>query len=571
MRYGPKAVKGRFQQRWRDERGAVLVWFALMLVMLIGFAGFAVDISNWWLQAERLQRAADAGAHAGVVFLPADLPQARATAQAEIAKNGYRTTGANPDATAVITQEPNPNRLRVSLTTEVPSYFVQLLGVDSVTLTRDAVGEYVAPVPMGSPENRLGNDPEIGYNPQLWSMVGGPNSDKVWGDRYQAKVCSSGVSGCTGTVNDDYERNGYIYAMKVTSPPAGQPLRIQAYDPAFVDIGSTCGNYMPSASQLSSLQALNPIYYADAPTRYASGATPWCSGDTNHEGANINTSFTVRAPDDTQWTDLDNPVVNTATCSPQTFRPFDPNSNNYLYDNLRTGPESVVDNQAPWTLAESFRRWVTVCEIPAGSVQGGDYILQVRTNATAAAPTVYNSSVSTGGHNRYALRGGFGSAGLTNVDGNNLTISARGRLPLFTNAPGANATFYLARVLPYDAGRTLRISLFDMGDVSGAAGSLQILPPTEFASTFSGCEFARDGGGTLNTTASTCTLNNVASSTGYQGKLVTIDVPIPTNYTCDENSATGCWIRVRASFPGGVNDVTTWSAAILGNPIRLVE
>ena len=87
----------------------MLVWFALMLVMLIGFAGFAVDVSNWWLQAERLQRAADAGAHAGVVFLPADLPTARTTARSEIAKNGYRTTGATPDATATITQEPNPN------------------------------------------------------------------------------------------------------------------------------------------------------------------------------------------------------------------------------------------------------------------------------------------------------------------------------------------------------------------------------------------------------------------------------------------------------------------------------
>ena len=560
-------------EKSRTERGVVLIWFALLLVVLMGFAGFAVDLSNWWFQAERLQRAADSGAHAGVVFMPGDLTNATSTARAEVAKNGYRTSGGNANAIIAVSQEPNPNRLRVRITTTVPSYFVGLLGVDEVTLTREAVAEYVAPVPMGSPENRLGNDPEVGYNPQLWSMVGGPKSDKEWGDRYQAKVCTVGVSGCTSTTNNEYEENGYIYAVEVKSPPAGQDLRIQVYDPAFVDIGSTCGTRMPSGAQLTALQALNPAYYGDAPTRYASGATVWCSGDVDHEGANIDTSFVVREPNATEWTDVDNPIVNNATCSPQTFKPYDPTTTNSIYDWLRTGPESIVDGVAPWTLAESFRRWVTVCTIPAAQVKPGKYILQVRTNATAAAPSVYAPTVNTGGHNRFSLRAGFGTSGITSVDGTNVTISARGRLPLFTNASGANATFYLARVLPYDAGRTLRISLFDMGDVSGSAGSLQIIPPSEYAETFSGCSFLRDGSApsALNTTPSTCTLNQVSSANGYQGKLVTIDVPIPTDYTCDDDLPTGCWIQVRAAFPGGVNDVTTWSAAILGNPIRLVE
>jgi hypothetical protein len=204
-------------------------------------------------------------------------------------------------------------------------------------------------------------------------------------------------------------------------------------------------------------------------------------------------------------------------------------------------------------------------------VQEGSYILQIRTNATAANPTVYNASVDTGGHNRFSIRAGFGDAGLQSVESSNLTLSARGRLPLFTNADGANAEFYLARVMPYDAGRTLRISLFDMGDVSGGAGTLQILPPAEYASTFSGCSFSRDGGGSLSVNAGTCKLSNVSASNGYQGKVVTIDVPIPGDYDCNEASGLGCWVKVLADFPGGVNDVTTWSAAILGNPIRLVE
>jgi hypothetical protein len=114
--------------------------------------------------------------------------------------------------------------------------------------------------------------------------------------------------------------------------------------------------------------------------------------------------------------------------------------------------------------------------------------------------------------------------------------------------------------------------LFDMGEAS-QTGVLQVLPPAEFASTFSGCTFSRNDGASLTTTASTCTLSNVSSSGGFDGKLLTIDVPIPTNYDCDDASATGCWVKIKAQYPSGatVNDATTWSAAILGNPVRLVE
>ena len=559
-----------WRERDRRERGIAMVWMALTLITMVLFAGFAVDVSNWYLRAERIQRAADAGAHAGVIFLPGDMPTATTTARSATARNGYAQGGAQ-NTNVAVTQESNPNRLRVKISTDVPTFFLGLIGIDDIRMTREAVAEYVAPIPMGSPENRLGNDPEIGYDPQLWSMVGGPKSNKEWGDRYQAKVCNSGNSGCTGTTNDEYAQNGYLYAVEVKSPPSGQDLKIQIYDPAFVDISSNCGTNMLSLTQANNLKTLNPTYYADAPTRYAPGITAWCTGDIDHEGANVNTSFVVRAPDDTDWNDTDNPIIDNTNCKPQTFKPYDPTTSTWLYDAMRTGPESLVDGAAPWTLAETFRRWVTVCTVPASDVKAGKYILQVRTNATAAAPTVYDASVNTGGHNRYSMRAGFGT-GLTAINGTNVTISARGRLPLFTNADAAEAEFYLARVLPNDAGRTLRITLYDMGDVSGSStGTLQIMPPTDSGlSVFSGCSFTLDGG-TPSTSPSTCKVNNVNSANGYQGKSLIIDVPIPTTYNCTKTSATGCWIKVKANFTGGVNDVTTWSAAILGNPIRIVE
>jgi hypothetical protein len=75
----------------------------------------------------------------------------------------------------------------------------------------------------------------------------------------------------------------------------------------------------------------------------------------------------------------------------------------------------------------------------------------------------------------------------------------------------------------------------------------------------------------MSTSASTCTITNVSSGTGFNGRSVNVDIPIPSDYTCNDTVGTGCWIKVRAAFPAGVSDTTTWSAAILGNPIRLVE
>ncbi len=49
----------------RDERGVVLVWTAIMIVVFLGVAAFAVDIAFWHLAQGRQQRTADAAALAG--------------------------------------------------------------------------------------------------------------------------------------------------------------------------------------------------------------------------------------------------------------------------------------------------------------------------------------------------------------------------------------------------------------------------------------------------------------------------------------------------------------------------
>ncbi len=566
---------GRRRRRWaersRRERGVVLVWFTLLLVAILGFVGFAIDLSNWWFQAQKLQRAADAGAHAGVVYLPADLTSATSTARAEVAKNGYRSSGGNQNATVAVRQEANPNRLRVGVTTDVDTFFVSIFGIDHVELHREAVAEYVAPIPMGSPENKLGNDPARGdVDAQLWVNVAGPTSTKGSGDRHQAKVCGTGVAGCSNTQlpginNDEYSYDGYVFSVRVKQKVAGQPLLFQVYDPAFAYVGDKCETNIATYPTAAQLDQLRTWYGNDAPQRYAGGLTSWCTGDQKINGrADTVTTFIVRAPDQTPWNDLDNPVVCT-----ETMPYWDLSTGATIYDRLYGERNSAQrDGKAPWIFSEVFRRNVNICSIDANDVELGDYILQIRSNANTADPTAYDGSVTSGGHNRFSIQAGFGETGAAQLDGSRVTVNAKGRLPIYANANSASTNFYLARILPFDAGRTLRISLYDISDV-GDSGDMQIRPPSEYGSTFSGCSFANDTNKSMTYSSNTCTL--VVPNGYYNERTVTVDIPIPDDYTCDAASPTGCWITVLASFDGPVQDTTTWSAAILGNPVRLVE
>ncbi len=54
-----------WQEKRNNEKGSILVYFALFLVVLIGFAAIALDGSNAYVQQRRAQDAADAAALAG--------------------------------------------------------------------------------------------------------------------------------------------------------------------------------------------------------------------------------------------------------------------------------------------------------------------------------------------------------------------------------------------------------------------------------------------------------------------------------------------------------------------------
>src|SRR5712691_380579 len=112
----------------RDERGQTVVITGLMILALLGFLGLVADFAWYELNLARVQRAADAAALAGVVYLPTNMSGAVTAARNESAKNAFQDGVAGVTVTAAA--DPNNDRiLRVDVDAPVPTFFARLFGV----------------------------------------------------------------------------------------------------------------------------------------------------------------------------------------------------------------------------------------------------------------------------------------------------------------------------------------------------------------------------------------------------------------------------------------------------------
>lgn len=59
----------RFERLAREESGQIMAWFALMLIVLVGFAGLVIDGTYYFKQRQELQAIADGAALAGAMQL----------------------------------------------------------------------------------------------------------------------------------------------------------------------------------------------------------------------------------------------------------------------------------------------------------------------------------------------------------------------------------------------------------------------------------------------------------------------------------------------------------------------
>jgi hypothetical protein len=148
-------------------------------------------------------------------------------------------------------------------------------------------------------------------------------------------------------------------------------------------------------------------------------------------------------------------------------------------------------------------------------------------------------------------------------------------MSMFNNQLTVNPTFYLAKVDPIHKGKTFLVSLYDPGEINVIGAKMQVLDPS--GSVVSSCKvsvFANptDTSATSTNTLSPCSIptTNSDGSAKYNGQLLSISIQIPTSYSCSF-----CWWKIKydlgASPSGSPADTTTWSAAIKGDPVHLVN
>src|SRR3989449_2352525 len=231
-----------------DDRGQTLAIVALMLTALFGFMGLVADIGWYELNMVRIQRAADAAALAGVVYLPGNVAGAVAAAQLEAAKNGF-VTGVN-GVTVTSVQDPlNGSILNVTVSGPVRTFFARLFGVASFTARRNARAEFVLPVPMGSPVDYYGvnvicrNTDTPPACPQVQSATGvgtlaplgffggveARGTERFSGDAYSTYYNGKPA------LNTAFDANGYSYIVDFPAGTVGG--RVYLYDPMFCATG----------------------------------------------------------------------------------------------------------------------------------------------------------------------------------------------------------------------------------------------------------------------------------------------------------------------------------------------
>ncbi len=212
----------------KQEGGIALIWLALTLVVLIGMAGFGVDLGWMYLSTTRAQKAVDAAALAGVVNLPGFISQAELDAANAARANGYDPGGADELTVTPLAD----NKLHAELRTAIEPFFLKVFGFDQFNITREATSEYIKPVPLGNPNNCFGC-PAVGDS---WAAISSQFIHKEHGDPYstRCRVPNSGGTSCSST-NSDWNRGGayagYYYGIEV--PTGSNGLTVSLYDPGF--------------------------------------------------------------------------------------------------------------------------------------------------------------------------------------------------------------------------------------------------------------------------------------------------------------------------------------------------
>lgn len=232
--------------RWRSDRGQTTIFVVIAMAMfLLGFVGFAVDMTNLWFHRQMAQGAADASCQAAVmnVLVPtatqgftvgtsfncSGSPGATPCEYATL--NGYNGTGlvANTPSNSVVvnfplTVTPGIDPAQLPPGTLVPFPYLQVVVTDRVQqtfsplITGRATADVQAaatcgitlskaPVPIIVLNPTCTHPFEVSGSATL-KIVGGPTRSVQVNSFNQTCAAATAPSGCTGNANIDLSQGG---------------------------------------------------------------------------------------------------------------------------------------------------------------------------------------------------------------------------------------------------------------------------------------------------------------------------------------------------------------------------
>jgi Flp pilus assembly protein TadG len=524
------SIRGELKQA-----GQIVVIFALMLTVLIGLIGIAIDTTYAWRESLRVQRASDAAALAGVVYMPGALATAQSTAGASAKQNGFPVNGTITTVNAV--PAANPRELDVTITTQVPTFFSRIFGINNFTVSRMSKAVYVTPVPMGSPLGYYGVYQMCPVSGSCTAQSS-PSGVTVGSQGFFGAIEGEGSNTSTGdafapyyngnpTLNTAYTADGYRYS--IISGGAGT---VYLYDPIF------CA----TSTMASGAHAGAGDHWLGTPVPVSTYYILW---DTHN---------LPLAP--ALWTkaaELDETNQN-MTDQGTTYG----SGGNYADSGTPSSPTNCASNP-------QHNAWVSL-----GAVTASDtYSLQVTTttpgnptaNRTQNFENMFSIAVSGGGQ-----------------------IYGAGSMETYANVTSGAQEFYLAQIdQTAGAGKTIEIDLFDPGDTAGPSW-LQVEPdgtpawqPTTFSYTSSNGRsnsstncVQTEAGGTGASPPSGCGENASSGGTLYNNAWVHIMVTLPTTYgDASHPLSQNGWWKIKYTV-SNASDTTTWQVSILGNPVHLI-
>ncbi len=217
----------------------------------------------------------------------------------------------------------------------------------------------------------------------------------------------------------------------------------------------------------------------------------------------------------------------------------------------------------------------------AGGLASGEYELQVTTTKVDTSrdgghdvlDATVNANVNA--ENMYSLE-------VTAAGGATPQVHGEGSMVAYNNVAGGDQVFYLAQIPRIDAGKTLEIDLFDVGDVSGTATLFVDDPdgnvysnPTFSYTADAQCNNAI-GGNCAGAGVKSITATFPGGGHPFNDSWLTILIPLPSTYgsgglTPLGESEAGWW-KIDYRIASGVqsNDTTTWRVSVRGNPVHLI-